>query len=100
MLLNIISLWKEYPIPLSFSSKLFFIGQLAYWLHCYPELYFQRVKKEDIPPRIVQATIGFLSILAAYIFKYDIIFIYDILYNVFIIQCLLIILFFNICLFK
>lgn len=98
MLLNIISLWKEYPIPLSFSSKLFFIGQLAYWLHCYPELYFQRVKKEDIPPRIIQATIGFLSILAAYIFKYDIIYIYmiyDILYNV-----LLIILFFNICLFK
>ncbi|XP_003692806.1 translocating chain-associated membrane protein 1-like 1 [Apis florea] len=71
LLLNIISLWKEYPIPLSFSSKLFFIGQLAYWLHCYPELYFQRVKKEDIPPRIVQATIGFLSILAAYIFNFQ-----------------------------
>lgn len=59
-------------MPMSFSTKLFFICQLAYWLHCYPELYFQRVKKEDIAPRVVQATLGFLSTLAAYIFKYDI----------------------------
>lgn len=71
LLLNITSLWKEYPAPLTFSSKLFFIGQLAYWLHCYPELYFQRIKKEDIPPRVVQATIGLLFTLAAYVFKYD-----------------------------
>lgn len=72
LLLNITSLWKEYPMPMSFSSKLFFIGQLAYWLHCYPELYFQRVKKEDIPIRAVQATIGLFFTLAAYVFKYEI----------------------------
>ncbi|XP_017764712.1 PREDICTED: translocating chain-associated membrane protein 1 [Eufriesea mexicana] len=71
LLLNITSLWKEYPIPMSFSSKLFFIGQLAYWLHCYPELYFQRVKKEDIPVRAVQATIGLFFTLAAYVFNFQ-----------------------------
>ncbi|CAL7942871.1 unnamed protein product [Xylocopa violacea] len=71
LLVNISSLWKEYPVPLSFSSKLFFIGQFAYWLHCYPELYFQRVKKEDIPSRFVQATIGLLFTLAAYISNFQ-----------------------------
>lgn len=72
LLLNITSLSKEYPMPMSFSLKLFFIGQLAYWLHCFPELYFQRAKKEDIPPRVIQATIGFFVTLAAYVLKYDI----------------------------
>ncbi|XP_076246788.1 translocating chain-associated membrane protein 1 [Calliopsis andreniformis] len=71
LLLNISSLWKEYPVPLAFSSKLFFIGQLAYWLHCYPELYFQRIKKEDIPPRVFQASIGLLFTFAAYIFNFQ-----------------------------
>ncbi|KAK1126596.1 hypothetical protein K0M31_004225 [Melipona bicolor] len=71
LLLNITLLWKEYPMPMSFSAKLFFVCQLAYWLHCYPELYFQRVKKEDIAPRVVQATLGFLSTLAAYIFNFQ-----------------------------
>ncbi|XP_053980122.1 translocating chain-associated membrane protein 1 [Hylaeus volcanicus] len=71
MLLNITSLWKDYPVPMTFFSKFFFIGQLAYWLHCYPELYFQRIKKEDIPSRVVQATIGLLFTLAAYVFNFQ-----------------------------
>ncbi|XP_060819189.1 translocating chain-associated membrane protein 1 [Bombus pascuorum] len=71
LLLNITLLWKEYPMPMSFSSKLFFICQLAYWLHCYPELYFQRVKKEDLSSRVVQPTIAFFSTVAAYIFNFQ-----------------------------
>ncbi|KAL6429282.1 hypothetical protein ACFW04_008178 [Cataglyphis niger] len=71
MLLNIWALWEEYPAPMSFSLKLFFIGQLAYWLHCYPELYFQRVKKEDIPQRILHATIGLFYTSAAYFFNFQ-----------------------------
>ncbi|KAM0731317.1 Translocating chain-associated membrane protein 1-like 1 [Formica fusca] len=71
MLLNIWALWEEYPAPMSFSLKLFFIGQLAYWLHCYPELYFQRVKKEDIPQRILHATIGLFFTSAAYFFNFQ-----------------------------
>ncbi|XP_076637194.1 translocating chain-associated membrane protein 1 [Colletes latitarsis] len=71
LILNITSLWKDYPAPLTFFSKLFFIGQLSYWLHCYPELYFQRIKKEDIPARIVQATVGLLFTIAAYVLNFQ-----------------------------
>lgn len=67
--LNVPALWTDYPAPMSFSLKLFFIGQLAYWLHSYPELYFQRAKKEEIPNRVVQATIGLIYTLGAYILK-------------------------------
>lgn len=53
---NLSSLWDNYPQRwLPFWIKLFFITQvryfinyhfqICYWLHDYPELYFQRVKK-------------------------------------------------------
>lgn len=71
LLLNITSLWEDYPGLLSFSLKLFFIGQFAYWLHCYPELYFQRAKKEEIPHRVFDATIGLLFTFAAYFFNFQ-----------------------------
>lgn len=69
ILLNISSLWEQYPVPMSASLKLFFIAQLSYWLHCYPELYFQRIKKEEILQRILHATIGLAFTSAAYFFK-------------------------------
>ena len=31
-----------------FWVKFYFIIQLAYWLHSYPELYFQKIKKVAI----------------------------------------------------
>nr|AAW25287.1 SJCHGC06568 protein [Schistosoma japonicum] len=61
------SLWDDYPqrwVP--FWIKLFFITQICYWLHDYPELYFQRVKNELIPARILHATIYLLGISFAY----------------------------------
>uniref|UniRef100_A0A8D0G896 TLC domain-containing protein n=1 Tax=Sphenodon punctatus TaxID=8508 RepID=A0A8D0G896_SPHPU len=40
------SLWKDYPHTLMpFQMKFFYISQLAYWLHAFPELYFQKTKK-------------------------------------------------------
>ncbi|XP_043477409.1 translocating chain-associated membrane protein 1 [Leptopilina heterotoma] len=71
LLLNISSLWESYPGVMSFSLKLFFIGQLAYWLHSYPELYFQRAKKEEILPRIVLATFGLFFSAAAYVLNFQ-----------------------------
>ncbi|XP_024886027.1 translocating chain-associated membrane protein 1 [Temnothorax curvispinosus] len=71
ILLNIWALWEEYPAPMSASLKLFFIGQLSYWLHCYPELYFQRIKKEDILQRVLHATIGLIFTFAAYFFNFQ-----------------------------
>ncbi|EFN85260.1 translocating chain-associated membrane protein 1 [Harpegnathos saltator] len=71
ILLNLPALWKEYPMPMTFSLKLFFICQLAYWLHCYPELYFQRVKKEDIPLRVLYATIALFFTSLIYFFNFQ-----------------------------
>ncbi|XP_066588266.1 translocating chain-associated membrane protein 1 [Prorops nasuta] len=66
LLLNLPQLWESYPLLMSFSLKLFFITQLAYWLHCYPELYFQRIKKENILPHAALATTGLLFTAGAY----------------------------------
>ncbi|KAK4827777.1 hypothetical protein QYF61_021522 [Mycteria americana] len=41
------SLWRDYPHTLiPFQMKFFYILQLAYWFHAFPELYFQKTKKE------------------------------------------------------
>ncbi|NWI58152.1 TR1L1 protein, partial [Calyptomena viridis] len=40
------SLWRDYPHTLiPFQMKFFYILQLAYWFHAFPELYFQKTKK-------------------------------------------------------
>ncbi|KAL0109026.1 hypothetical protein PUN28_014254 [Cardiocondyla obscurior] len=71
IVLNIWQLWEDYPAPMSASLKLFFISQLSYWLHCYPELYFQRIKKEDIMQRVVHATFGLFFTFAAYFLNFQ-----------------------------
>ncbi|KAL2721584.1 translocating chain-associated membrane protein 1 [Vespula maculifrons] len=71
LIVNMTCLWVDYPALLSFSSKLFFIGQFSYWLHCYPELYFQRVKKEDIAERIIHTTIGLFFTFTAYFLNFQ-----------------------------
>lgn len=71
LLFNVSALWRDYPnIAMTFMFKFFFIVQLAYWLHCYPELYFQKVKKEDMPARITYATIYLVTIAAAYVMNF------------------------------
>jgi len=57
--------WTDYPhVGITFLTKFFFIIQMSYWIHVFPELYFQKVKKEDMTPKIVFATIH-LAICAA-----------------------------------
>ena len=66
-LFSMSSAWKGYPDhPMSFLMKLYFIIQLAYYLHMLPELYFQRVKKEDQGPKIYRSLIGMAMIGACY----------------------------------
>lgn len=61
------SLWEGYPHQaLSLWTKLFFIVQICYWLHDYPELYFQRVKQELILSRVLQSTLYLIGISLAY----------------------------------
>merc|ERR1712038_1071557 len=67
-LLSVASLWEGYPhASMSFLFKFFFIIQLSYWLHIFPELYFQKVKRDDWAPKIQYACLYLAFILAAYV---------------------------------
>lgn len=63
------ALWSGYPdghAQMSFMLKFFFLIHLSYWLHCYPELYFQKTKRDEMPARIQYATLYLFFIGAAY----------------------------------
>ncbi|KPP77857.1 translocating chain-associated membrane protein 2-like [Scleropages formosus] len=67
-ILNLSSLWKNYPhLHLRFQVKFYYLSQLAYWLHTLPELYFQKVRKEDIPRRLQYISLYLLHIMLAYL---------------------------------
>lgn len=69
-LFNISALWDGYPHNnMTFLFKFFFIIQISYWIHIFPELYFQKTKKEDMPPKIQYASLYLVFVLAAYIFR-------------------------------
>ncbi|XP_008940531.1 PREDICTED: translocating chain-associated membrane protein 2-like, partial [Merops nubicus] len=62
------SLWENYPhVYLPFQVKFFYLCQLAYWLHALPELYFQKVRKEEVPRQLRCIALYLLHIAAAYL---------------------------------
>ncbi|XP_029451983.1 translocating chain-associated membrane protein 2 isoform X1 [Rhinatrema bivittatum] len=62
------SLWENYPhVYLSFQVKFFYLCQLAYWLHALPELYFQKVRKEEIPRQLQYICLYLVHIAGAYV---------------------------------
>jgi translocating chain-associated membrane protein 1 len=62
-------LWEGYPhVYMTFIFKFFFIVQISYWLHIFPELYFQKVKREDMGARVQYATLYLAFIIGAYVF--------------------------------
>merc|ERR1711881_38063 len=70
-LLNVSALWDGYPHNnMTFLFKFFFIIQISYWLHIFPELYFQKTKKEDMPPKIQYAVLYLAFIVASYVFRF------------------------------
>jgi len=70
-LLNVSSIWEGYPHnSMTFLFKFFFIIQISYWLHIFPELYFQKTKKEDMPPKIQYAVLYLAFIGASYVFRF------------------------------
>jgi len=70
-LMSISQFWSGYPhVNMTFMFKFFFIVQISYWLHIFPELYFQKVKREDMPARIQYACLYIFFIGAAYLFSY------------------------------
>lgn len=50
-----------------FQVKFFYLTQLAYWLHALPELYFQKVRKEEISRQLQYICLYLLHIAAAYL---------------------------------
>uniref|UniRef100_A0A671PUF1 Translocating chain-associated membrane protein 2-like n=1 Tax=Sinocyclocheilus anshuiensis TaxID=1608454 RepID=A0A671PUF1_9TELE len=63
-LLHPSSLWENYPhVHLRFQVKFFYLTQLAYWFHALPELYFQKVRKEEIPRQLQYISLYLLHIL-------------------------------------
>merc|ERR1711913_71245 len=70
-ILNVASLWEGYPHNnMTFLFKFFFIIQISYWLHIFPELYFQKMKKEEMPAKIQYAILYLTFITAAYMFRF------------------------------
>lgn len=54
---------------MSYGIKLYFIVQMAYWLHCFPEFYLQRIRKEEISQRAFYVGLYLISFLGAYFFN-------------------------------
>lgn len=54
---------------MSYGTKLYFVVQIAYWLHCYPEFYLQRIRKEELSQRIFYVSLYLASFLGAYVFS-------------------------------
>lgn len=68
---NIPSLWEGYPhTVMQWQYKLFMSLQLAYWVHMFPELYLQKVRKEEIPSRVQYYCLYFVFIVVAYAFYF------------------------------
>ncbi|KAI6223579.1 TLC domain-containing protein [Aphelenchoides fujianensis] len=62
-------LWAGYPeahrfFPLNY--KLFFIFQISFWLHQFPEFYFQKLKRDEIRERTIYSVLFLGFITAAY----------------------------------
>ena len=62
-------LWDGYyekHIKMPFITKFYFLIQLAYWIHCYPELYFLKVPLAFIPSRLKLYTISLIFTTVSY----------------------------------
>uniref|UniRef100_A0A8C0BJ01 Translocation associated membrane protein 2 n=1 Tax=Buteo japonicus TaxID=224669 RepID=A0A8C0BJ01_9AVES len=61
-------IWCLYVVvTVRFQVKFFYLCQLAYWLHALPELYFQKVRKEEIPRQLRCIALYLVHIAGAYL---------------------------------
>jgi len=68
---SVASLWDGYPHNnMTYMFKFFFVIQIAYWLHIFPELYFQKIKKEDMSVKIQYACLYLAFIVPAYMMRF------------------------------
>ncbi|XP_040823312.1 translocating chain-associated membrane protein 1-like 1 [Ochotona curzoniae] len=61
-------LWRVHPQNMmTFQMKFFYISQLAYWFHSFPELYFQKTRKQDLPRQLIYIGLHLFHICGAYL---------------------------------
>ena len=66
---SLTSLWTNYPhLEMSYMFKFYFIIQLSYWLHSFPELYFQKIKRDEMSGRMTYSAIYLMMWAIAYVF--------------------------------
>ncbi|CAH1155288.1 unnamed protein product [Phaedon cochleariae] len=70
-LTDIARIWSDYPAPMTFLLKLYIIVQLAYSLHEIPELYFQRIKKEEWTSKAVQSIAATVAVYVPYFLSFN-----------------------------
>ena len=59
------NLWHDYPhTEMTFLVKFYFLLQIAYWVHCVPELYFLKAKKVCVVFILCANTLCFLDKLS------------------------------------
>ncbi|VDK32531.1 unnamed protein product [Taenia asiatica] len=64
-------LWSGYPhAVMPFWIKVFFIVQISYWAHNFPELYFQKIKKNEMPNRIFYSSLFLIGVSAGYFMNF------------------------------
>ena len=64
-------LWRDYPYTgMTTWTKLYFIMQISYWLHNFPELYLQKVRKEEIPTRLIYTSLYLITTVYAYLTRF------------------------------
>lgn len=68
LLPKVSKLWESYPqTEMSFMVKFYFILQIAYWIHCFPELYFMKTRREEIKEKVIMYSLYLLFISSAYV---------------------------------
>ena len=62
--------WSGYPHnAITFMTKFYFIIQLSYWAHSFPEFYFQKVKRDELTSKILFASLNLFIAAAIYVLK-------------------------------
>lgn len=67
-------LWTGYPEAhrhITLSTKLFFIFQISYWIHQFPEFYFQKLKRDEIRNRTIYSILFFGFTAVAYFLNFN-----------------------------
>ena len=65
---DLTALWKAHTHNMmTFQMKFFYISQLAYWFHAFPELLFQRSRPQELSQQAVYVGLHLFHIAGAYL---------------------------------